>query len=179
MRSNKKKLNHSKILLELDETKDIIVENQRGIKLFGVPFYSSNFLLPGMDPPNFQLLISNCDKDGGRVIDKSIIPIPYHGPGNPRNNLNSFNELYPLPWCPEKANNHNALVKNPCQPRRKLPRWYVKLHYNSVERDSLLNSCDDQGWIYSWRFRNKHWKGRYGLVRRRLWVKIDDDINDI
>ncbi|CAL9728979.1 sporulation-specific protein 73 [Monosporozyma unispora] len=169
----KKQSGHSKILLKLDETKDIIVENQRGIIMLGIPFFSSSFLLPGLDPPNYQLLVSTFDSEGSKVIEKSIIPIPYHGPGNPRNNLNSFNELYPLPWVPDDTEKEQ--LKTSCQPRQKPGKWYVRLNHGFVEKDSLLNNCDDQGWIYSWRFRSKHWKDKHGLVRRRVWVKLKDD----
>ncbi|CAL9734062.1 sporulation-specific protein 73 [Monosporozyma servazzii] len=165
---HKKQSNNTEILLELDETNDIIVENQRGITLLGIPFFSSSFLLPTLDPPNYQLIVSNFDTEDGNIVNKSIIPIPYHGIGTPRNKLNSFNELYPLPWVSEDENNKYKV----CNPRKKPGKWYVKLNHNFVEKNALLNNCDDQGWIYGWRFRSKHWKERHGLVRRRIWIKL-------
>lgn len=35
---------------------DIVIENQRGMKIFGIPLFSNNSLLPILDPSNFQLL---------------------------------------------------------------------------------------------------------------------------
>lgn len=46
------------------------------------------------------------------------------------------------------------------------PRWYV----------DMANDVDDQGWLYSWRFRSKDWKGypRIGrsFVRQRQWKRL-------
>lgn len=41
---------------ELDVAFDLIIENQRGLKLFGIPLFSRNSLLPLIDPPLFQRL---------------------------------------------------------------------------------------------------------------------------
>lgn len=46
---------------QLDITLELIIENQRGLKLFGIPLFSSNILFPLVDPPPFQRL------DGLRV----------------------------------------------------------------------------------------------------------------
>lgn len=52
----------------------IIVENQRGLKIFGIPCFNRKSLIPGLDPPPFQRV------DGTRVIlsDDSIenYPLP-------------------------------------------------------------------------------------------------------
>lgn len=46
------------------------------------------------------------------------------------------------------------------------PKWYV----------DMANDVDDQGWLYSWRFRSKDWKGypRPGrsFVRQRQWRRL-------
>lgn len=180
MSKAKKIESHSKLLLALDETHDIIVENQRGIKLLGIPFFSSSLLLPGVDPPNYQLIISVENKKN-RVTtkDKQIIAMPYHGPHNSKNITSIFDEIYPLPWIPKEK---YIFVENNDQPanvfipegNQKQGKWYVRLNHNPTEKDSLLNFCDGQGWIYSWRFRNKHWKDCNGFVRRRIWVYIKD-----
>ena len=178
MNKTKKIENHSKLLLELDETNDIIVENQRGIKLLGIPFFSSSLLLPGIDPPNYQLVISvKCEKNSIITRDKYIIEMPYHGPHNSKNITSIFNEIYPLPWIPKEK---YLFMENNDQPSsismnaqyQKQGKWYVRLNHNPAKKDSLLNLCDEQGWNYSWRFRNKYWKDRNGLVRRRIWVYI-------
>lgn len=38
---------------------DFIVENQRGTKLFGIPLFSNNILIPYLDPSHYQLLNGN------------------------------------------------------------------------------------------------------------------------
>lgn len=38
---------------------EFIIENQRGIKLFGIPIYSDKSLLPVIDPAGYQLLNGN------------------------------------------------------------------------------------------------------------------------
>lgn len=52
-------------------------------------------------------------------------------------------------------------------------RWFVDMRYGDV---------DDQGWVYSWNFNHGRWRGRKGLVRRRIWVRHTMDprssIND-
>lgn len=166
------KQTQNRILFEIEETKDIIVENQRGITLLGVPFFSPSFLLPGLDPPNYQLIISNSLGGNSDPKNKSIIPINYRSGDNPRNKLNSFDYLYPLPWNPVTNCENN--INNLPQKNNKHGKWYVKLNHDMVEDEPLLNYCDDQGWIYSWRFRSNHWKDRNGLVRRRIWVKLDE-----
>ena len=35
---------------------EMVLENQRGMKVFGIPLYSGKSLIPKMDPSNFQLL---------------------------------------------------------------------------------------------------------------------------
>lgn len=46
------------------------------------------------------------------------------------------------------------------------PKWFV----------DMANDVDDQGWLYSWRFRSKDWKGypRHGrsFVRQRQWKRL-------
>ena len=178
MNQDRKVENHSKLLLELDETMDIIVENQRGIKMLGVPFFSSSFLIPGLDPPNYQLISSvTYEKNRIRTSDKNIIEMPYRGPHNSKNIINIFNEIYPLPWVPKEKifmGNKDQLPSNdPTEEQnRKIGKWYVRINHDPVAKDSLLNSCDEQGWIYSWRFRNKHWRDQNGFVRRRIWVYV-------
>jgi hypothetical protein len=43
-------------------------------------------------------------------------------------------------------------------------KWYVV----------MAGDTDDQGWMYSWRFRGRWWRGRmlFGSVRRRTWIRL-------
>ncbi|ODV76818.1 sporulation-specific protein 73, partial [Suhomyces tanzawaensis NRRL Y-17324] len=43
-------------VLHLDIQFDFVIENQRGMKFFGIPLFSNKTLLPLLDPPNYQLL---------------------------------------------------------------------------------------------------------------------------
>lgn len=40
----------------IDIAFDVIIENQRGLKLFGIPLFSRKSLIPFLDPPLFQRL---------------------------------------------------------------------------------------------------------------------------
>lgn len=46
----------------LEVTFELIIENQRGVKLCGIPMFSKNSLFPHLDPPPFQRL------DGLKVV---------------------------------------------------------------------------------------------------------------
>lgn len=52
-------------LLELISESDVIIENQRGITLWGYPFFSAKLLLRRLDPCNFQIM----NREKGTLID--------------------------------------------------------------------------------------------------------------
>lgn len=53
---------------------ELVIENQRGFKMFGIPFFSSNGLLPLVDPSSFQLI----NGQNLMLIDHSLdnLPLP-------------------------------------------------------------------------------------------------------
>ncbi|EGV63536.1 hypothetical protein CANTEDRAFT_114386 [Yamadazyma tenuis ATCC 10573] len=53
---------------------ELVVENQRGLKIFGIPMFSSNSLIPMLDPSSFQLL----NGQNLKVIDNNLnnLPLP-------------------------------------------------------------------------------------------------------
>ncbi|KAK6461994.1 hypothetical protein DFJ63DRAFT_206959 [Scheffersomyces coipomensis] len=63
---------------------DFIIENQRGLKLFGIPLFSKNSLIPIIDPSNFQLL-------NGKTLLLTYNQLQYY-------NLPDFN----WSWCWDK-----------------------------------------------------------------------------
>lgn len=53
---------------------ELIIENQRGLKFFGIPLFSNNSLLPIVDPSSFQLL----NGENLKLIDNKLdnLPLP-------------------------------------------------------------------------------------------------------
>lgn len=53
---------------------ELIIENQRGLKFFGIPLFSNNILLPIVDPSSFQLL----NGENLKLIDNKLdnLPLP-------------------------------------------------------------------------------------------------------
>ncbi|ANZ73554.1 BA75_00586T0 [Komagataella pastoris] len=57
----------------LDSTRleyDMVIENQRGISLFGIPLYGGNSLVHPLDPPNYET------ESGKPVNDFELFPLP-------------------------------------------------------------------------------------------------------
>ncbi|CAK7895919.1 hypothetical protein CAAN1_03S01090 [[Candida] anglica] len=51
---------------------EFIIENQRGLKFFGIPLFSSKPLIPIVDPPNFQSLNGNSILNAVELRNDSI-----------------------------------------------------------------------------------------------------------
>ncbi|KAH3902790.1 Spo73p SCDLUD_000381 [Saccharomycodes ludwigii] len=133
---------------------DIIIENQRGITLLGYPIYSARLLIKHLDPPKYQ-----------------TFPDLVHVSGGPK--------LYPL-------------ERQRQQPQTTEYKWFVSIdfysskYFKSVskrnEEDISYNNnnnvlttpddIDEQGWYYAWNFRSENWNGKYGIVRRRFWIRL-------
>ncbi|SJM87396.1 uncharacterized protein ZBIST_3585 [Zygosaccharomyces bailii] len=111
---------------QVDE-QDVIVENQRGLTLFGCPCFSAKLLFPRMDPSNFQIM----NRQKGTLYDM-------------KGSRRPIRDFYPVDGDDQGG------------------RWLVDMRYGDV---------DDQGWVYSWAFRHGRWRGKKGIVRRRLWVR--------
>lgn len=116
---------------------DSLVENERGITLFGIPMFSSSLLMPHLDPTHWQII---------NVEDMKLKNIGEHS-------LLSRGELYPLA--------KSAHVGE---------KWFVLMDFGDTV------DMDDQGWLYSWSFDSSRWKSKHGFVRRRIWVKKDDQM---
>ncbi|CCH60926.1 hypothetical protein TBLA_0D04300 [Henningerozyma blattae CBS 6284] len=128
---------------------DILVQNERGVTLFGYPFFSTSFLLPGVDPPSYQL--SLFDKSTIHT-KRSLVPL------RNSSSLHSVTELYP--------------VTTPLDAKEK---WYVSMDWSGeIKSGTGLADVDDQGWTYAWSFIADRWKSSKGLVRRRIWVKLPE-----
>ncbi|AMD20644.1 HDL100Wp [Eremothecium sinecaudum] len=136
-------------------SEQVIVENQRGITLFGYPFFSSKLLIPKVDPPQFHT-----EKDRQPI---STATSNYYG--NTNNKL-----LLPLNFkcsmgLTEEVGEGSAQVE--CVGERDDEfAWFVSMDYHGNY------DIDDQGWCYSWSFRSKYWKGKNGFVRKRFWVRL-------
>ena len=100
------------------------IQSQRGLVLFGFPFYSEK-LLGFLDPKPFS-------KPNGEPLGQSF------------DNLQVPDDTWEWVW----------------------PRWFV----------DMANDVDDQGWVYSWWFRSKHWTGYPQIgrrfVRQRRWKRL-------
>ncbi|WPK27390.1 hypothetical protein PUMCH_004777 [Australozyma saopauloensis] len=53
---------------------DALIENQRGLKFFGVPLFSGKSLLPVLDPPMFQRLNGKRVKLSYDSLDNYVLP---------------------------------------------------------------------------------------------------------
>ena len=135
-----------KILKEFNiaVTDDIVVENQRGFTVIGYTLYSPHLLIPKVDPPQYQIVYYETDDDGKK--DQTKIKFTTLS----KKILHSFEQFYPIDFQPDDTSPKDY-------------KWYALVS---------LKDTDDDGWNYSWFFRNKRWKYRNGFVRRRIWVKL-------
>lgn len=132
----------------------IIVENQRGIALFGYPFFSNKLLIPKVDPLQFHT-----EKDQQPI---STVTSSYCG--NTNNKL-----LLPLNFLCSRSvtEEKGGTALFGCIGERDDEfAWFVLMDYQGKY------DIDDQGWCYSWSFRSKCWKGKNGFVRKRFWVRL-------
>ncbi|KAG0676527.1 hypothetical protein C6P41_001314 [Kluyveromyces marxianus] len=153
-----------------------VIEYQRGVCLFGYPFFSEKLLVPGYDPPRFLAMIGN-EEDGFKSLP---VMIPHGKRGN--SNTKNLRKMIPLPF----EGDENKAVRSRMRSTRSAntaengleesrdyhphyPRdgeeWYVMMEHG-------VSDVDDQGWMYSWSFKSRQWKGRYGFVRKRIWIRL-------
>ncbi|CCE62287.1 hypothetical protein TPHA_0C01310 [Tetrapisispora phaffii CBS 4417] len=139
-----------KLLTRLDSLpEEVIIENERGFTMLGHTVYSSKMLVPKLDPPRFQLY---------NKFTKKIISILVN-----RTNLSkTIENIFPIKLVENLDSNTKNGGAYPFE-------WYVL-----VDNDGKLDN-DDQGWFYSWNFRNEHWKNKNGIVRRRIWIRLKDN----
>lgn len=144
------RMNEPSILkdFKIDSNTEVVIENQRGITLFGFMWYSPHLLVPKVDPPQYQIVYfeENKEHNGDYSINISLSKLS-------NRILRSFEPFYPLDFV---------------APGVQLPetKWHILM---SIE------DTDDDGWNYSWAFGSRHWKYRNGLVRRRVWVRLPVD----
>lgn len=119
-----------------------VVEHERGLVLFGYPFFSEKLLVPGIDPARFVAMVK--DETTGEFKEQEVL-CDREGYGN----LAGVNMLKFMPIPLNEPEGEKI--------------WYVMMDHEFAD-------VDDQGWSYSWYFRSKRWQGRQGLVRKRIWV---------
>ncbi|QEU62932.1 Spo73 [Kluyveromyces lactis] len=153
-----------------------VAEHQRGVCLFGYPFFSEKLLIPGIDPSRFLALIGN-DQDGFKAL-----PVMYTHGNRGNSNSKNLRKMIPLPLEETRfgtVSEHASRSRersNGCADHvyrsNEEENWYVMM-------DNELADVDDQGWMYSWSFKAKHWKGKYGFVRKRVWVRLPSATPDL
>ncbi|CCK72751.1 Spo73p KNAG_0L01310 [Huiozyma naganishii CBS 8797] len=134
---------------QVDYVTDTIIENERGLTVLGYPIFSPKFLLPHLDPANFQLVL-----DHGHLVELNVL--------NTRNS-HSLDELYPLPWVDSQAAAAGGVAPGAGADSAETG-WFVQM--------SNRDDTDDQGWCYSWSFGCHRWKSKNGFVRKRMWVRL-------
>ncbi|AAS51815.2 ADL105Cp [Eremothecium gossypii ATCC 10895] len=133
----------------------IIVENQRGITLFGYPFFSNKLLIPKVDPPQFhtekeqQPISTTTSNYYGNTNNKLLLPLHFRYTGTL-----GAEGTGRLRGRPASGGSDDEFA------------WFVSMDYRGQY------DIDDQGWCYSWSFRSKYWKGKSGFVRKRFWVRL-------
>ncbi|CDO94286.1 unnamed protein product [Kluyveromyces dobzhanskii CBS 2104] len=146
-----------------------VAEHQRGICLFGYPIFSEKFLFPGVDPSRFLALIGN-DQDGFKAL-----PVMYTHGNRGNFNRKNLQKMIPVPLdestTEDEMNAPNGL-DNHRPGTREEDNWYVIM-------DNAHADVDDQGWMYSWSFRSKHWKGKSGFVRKRVWIRLPPTTSEL
>ena len=103
--------------MALNLLEEKIIENQRGIGIWGYQFFSSSLLIPILDPPRFQLILHSAD---GSVAFSNALPT---------NAFDSFNYIYPVDF-----------VK-----RRNDFKWYVLVGVDDTDGEGWRyswNFCD-------------------------------------
>lgn len=134
-----------------------VIEHQRGICLFGYPFFSERLLIPGYDPPRFMALIGN------RVEGFKSMAIMFEVVNRSNVNAQNLQKMIPILLSESKQSHcHDSRNK---KASREDVNWYVSMDHGVAD-------VDDQGWIYSWSFKSRHWQGLTGFVRKRLWVRL-------
>ncbi|ODV58805.1 Spo73p ASCRUDRAFT_38510, partial [Ascoidea rubescens DSM 1968] len=147
-----KYLHLSEISNEKTYVFDIVVENERGSNFFGIPLFSKNFLIHGVDPSSFSK--SNNTK-------KKL----FHNKNTQQQVLADYTT------CGPGSKNHRFNLKLITLPDQSWEwswkEWYVL---------KINDDVDENGWLYSRiRFNSKKWRGSHhfgNFVRKRYWARL-------
>ncbi|AET39425.1 Spo73p Ecym_4367 [Eremothecium cymbalariae DBVPG len=154
----------------------VIVENQRGITVFGYPFFSNKLLIPKVDPPQFHtekdhLPISTATSNYyGNTNNKLLLPLNFRhlgfASGGVGGGERSEGEGSSEVGGSSSGSTFGVSSHGRVEGQDEEFAWFVSMDHQGQY------DIDDQGWCYSWSFRSKYWKGKNGFVRKRFWIRL-------